>query len=111
MELDRKLALKGRRLQILGAPAGLRLSLANGSGSEVGLLAFVHDLKALQKIADVVVESAVADRLTWVAYPKRGKLETDLNRDSLAAALKKRGVRPVSQIAIDETWSALRFRA
>lgn len=36
--------------------------------------------------------------------------ESNLNRDTLAAALSERGVRPVRQIAIDDTWSALRFR-
>ncbi|MFE2102127.1 MULTISPECIES: hypothetical protein [unclassified Streptomyces] len=45
-----------------------------------------------------------------MAYPKGGKLGTDLNRDTLAAALSERGVRPVRQIAIDDIWSALRFR-
>ena len=50
------------------------------------------------------------DRLAWVAYPKAGKLGTDLNRDILAALLTAEGVQPVRQVAIDETWSALRFR-
>ncbi len=36
---------------------------------------------------------------------------TDLNRDTLAALLTERGVRPVRQVAIDDVWSALRFRA
>jgi hypothetical protein len=44
------------------------------------------------------------------AYPKAGKLGTDLNRDVLAALLAGQGVQPVRQVAIDETWSALRFR-
>jgi hypothetical protein len=54
--------------------------------------------------------AARRDALAWVAYPKAGKLGTDLNRDSLAAAMIERGVRPVRQIAVDDTWSALRFR-
>jgi hypothetical protein len=49
--------------------------------------------------------SSVAARL-----PKAGRLDTDLNRDSLAAALRERGLRAVRQIAIDDVWSALRFR-
>ena len=40
---------------------------------------------------------------------KAGQLGTDLNRDILAAALAGQGVQPVRQVAIDETWSALRF--
>jgi hypothetical protein len=35
---------------------------------------------------------------------------TDLNRDILWKRLEKLGVQPVRQIAIDDVWSALRFR-
>jgi hypothetical protein len=48
--------------------------------------------------------------LAWVAYPKAGQLGTDLNRDSLARLMIERGVQPVRQVAINEVWSALRFR-
>lgn len=44
------------------------------------------------------------------AYPKAGQLGTDLNRDILGGALAGEGVQPVRQVAIDEVWSALRFR-
>jgi hypothetical protein len=45
----------------------------------------------------------------WVAYPKANK--ADINRDTLWPILAERGMRPISQVAIDDTWSALRFRA
>jgi hypothetical protein len=45
----------------------------------------------------------------WIAYPKAGKLGTDLSRDILAA-LTAEGIQPVRQVTVDETWSALRFR-
>lgn len=45
----------------------------------------------------------------WVAYPKANK--ADINRDTLWPILAERSLRPISQVAIDETWSALRFRA
>ncbi|MGW5280486.1 hypothetical protein ACWERI_13730 [Streptomyces collinus] len=32
------------------------------------------------------------------------------NRDRLVAALSERGVRPVRRIAVEDTWSAPRFR-
>jgi hypothetical protein len=44
----------------------------------------------------------------WIAYPKAGK--SDLKRDTLWPMLRPYGLRPISQIAIDDTWSALRFR-
>ena len=45
----------------------------------------------------------------WVAYPKANK--ADINRDTLWPILAEHGMRPISQVAIDDTWSALRFRA
>jgi hypothetical protein len=44
----------------------------------------------------------------WVAYPKANRV--DVNRDSLWPLLAEHGFRPITQVAVDETWSALRFR-
>jgi len=44
----------------------------------------------------------------WIAYPKAG--QSDLKRDTLWPMLRPYGLRPISQIAIDDVWSALRFR-
>ena len=44
----------------------------------------------------------------WVAYPKGNR--ADVNRDSLWPLLAEHGFRPISQVALDATWSALRFR-
>ena len=44
----------------------------------------------------------------WVAYPKGNR--SDINRDSLWPILAEHGLRPISQVAIDDVWSALRFR-
>ena len=71
---------------------------------------FVTKVADLDRLAAPMVEAARADRLAWVAYPKAGQLGTDLNRDILAKELQKRGAQPVRQIALDEVWSALRFR-
>jgi hypothetical protein len=60
---------------------------------------------------DLAAGAAREDRLVWVVYPKVGKLGTDLNRDALARlVMKDAGIRPVRQVSIDDTWSALRFR-
>ena len=45
----------------------------------------------------------------WVLYPKGNK--ADINRDSLWPILADFGFRPISQVSVDDTWSALRFRA
>ena len=64
----------------------------------------------LETRAGPAITAARDDRLAWVAYPKAGQLGTDLNRDKLAAALTAHGIQPVRQVALDEVWSALRFR-
>lgn len=52
-----------------------------------------------------------ADGLAWAAYPKGGsKVPTDLNRDILWKLVEPLGWRPVRMVALDDTWSAMRFR-
>lgn len=49
--------------------------------------------------------------LLWACYPKgSGKIKYDLNRNTVWDAVALIGLRPVTQIAIDEKWSALRGR-
>jgi hypothetical protein len=79
-------------------------------GDADAVVAFARNKTELDSVAAPAIEAARQDRLAWIAYPKAGKLGTDLNRDILAALLAARGVQPVRQVAIDETWSALRFR-
>jgi phage-related baseplate assembly protein len=109
-----KLQIKpGQSVAVLGKPDDVQLDVEAGAdtASADSVLVFVTtsgDL--LGAHAQAALAAAQRDALAWVAYPKGGKLGTDLNRDRLAAALSERGVRPVRQIAIDDTWSALRFR-
>jgi hypothetical protein len=79
-------------------------------GEADAVVAFARNKAELDSVAAPAIEAARQDKLAWIAYPKAGKLGTDLNRDVLAALLTARGVQPVRQVAIDETWSALRFR-
>ncbi len=113
MSVARKLNLRqGTKLRVIGKPKGVDLgdvevtSLANVKD----VLLFVASRADLDRSGAPLVEAARADRLAWAAYPKAGQLGTDLDRDSLARALASQGVQPVRQIAIDEVWSALRFR-
>jgi hypothetical protein len=94
----------------VNAPEGLDLGLASASGGADAVLVFVRNTAELEQHAAVALEHAADDRLTWIAYPKAGQLETDLNRDILWELLDGKGVRPVRQVAVDDTWSALRFR-
>jgi hypothetical protein len=46
----------------------------------------------------------------WVSYPKGKAIQTDLNRDIVRETVQQVGLDTVSQVAIDETWSALRLK-
>jgi len=51
------------------------------------------------------------DGLLWISYPKaQGKKTFDTNRDSLWGLLIAAGFHPVSQVALDDQWSALRVK-
>jgi hypothetical protein len=117
MSVAQKLQIKeGQSVSVLYPPAGLNIDLPEGTrrtssvaGSDV-VLVFASSRAELSKRADPFVKAARRDALAWIASPKAGRLDTDLNRDSLSELLQERGIRPVRQVAIDDVWSALRFR-
>ena len=117
MELPAKLQIKpGSKVAVLAVPGdgpeltGLGDAVADPAAADVVIM-FVKNREELASAAAApALDAARADKLTWIAYPKAGKLGTDLNRDILAESLAAAGIQPVRQIAIDEVWSALRFR-
>jgi hypothetical protein len=112
------------RLAIRNAPQGYVERLAGKlEGIEVvtgpdavadALLLFVNNMSEAKALAPRAVEAVAPvkpEGILWLAYPKGGsKAKTDINRDSLWPVLQEFGWRPVRQIAIDEVWSAMRFR-
>jgi hypothetical protein len=114
MTVADKLQIKaGQRVLILGAPPDVELGVTETlehSEADAVVLFVTAAADLTGDDADIAVGAARRDLLAWVAYPKAGRLGTDLNRDSLAAALTTRDVRPVRQVSIDSVWSALRFR-
>jgi hypothetical protein len=113
MEVAKKLQLKdASKVRVVNLPGGVELDVETSAAEAAdAVLVFAKNKAELEQHAEPAVEAARADRLSWIAYPKAGKLGTDLNRDILAHLLDDNGVRPVRQVAIDDTWSALRFRA
>ena len=117
MDVTAKLQIKaGQRVATVAASSDVPAVAAADANPPAepadadAVIAFARNKAELATVAAPAVEAARQDRLAWVAYPKAGKLGTDLNRDILAALLTAEGVQPVRQVAIDETWSALRFR-
>jgi len=85
---------------------------ANPGESYKFALAFAQMKSDLLKAAKRVLAAAGKDAVLWLAYPKQTsrKYKSDLNRDLLWEALKSLKLQAVRQIAIDDDWSALRFK-
>jgi hypothetical protein len=108
-----KLNLKpGMKLRIVGKPAGVSLPGVTGraSANAEAVIVFAKALAEVDSRAGPALDAAREDRIAWVAYPKAGKLDTDLNRDVLWRHLLGKGIQGVRQVALDEVWSAMRFR-
>jgi hypothetical protein len=75
-------------------------------------LVFVLNQAELNRWSAAVVAKAVGDAVLWFAYPKgtSRRYTSDINRDKGWHILRAANFDCVRQVAIDEDWSALRFR-
>ena len=112
MSLARKLNLKpGMKVRVIGKPAmdfGDVETTTRGAGD--AMLAFVKTVAEVDATCAPVIAAAALAGIAWVAYPKAGQLGTDLNRDILWKHMQTHGIQGVRQIALDDVWSAMRFR-
>ncbi len=76
------------------------------------LLAFVTRQKEVDDLASVLGKLVQGDEVIWFAYPKgtSKRYTCEFNRDNGWKELGKQGFEGVRMVAIDEDWSALRFR-
>ena len=75
-------------------------------------LAFVTKQSEVDSVAKLVAKKAKGDAVVWFAYPKgtSKKYRSEIKRDSGWQVMGNYGFEPVRMVAIDEDWSALRFR-
>ena len=75
-------------------------------------LCFVTTQEEINQIVDQLVAKIEGDATIWFAYPKGSskKYKSEINRDKGWEVLGQHGCEPVRQVAIDQDWSALRFR-
>ena len=75
-------------------------------------LGFVIDQVAIENFIHSIQPKLAADPIVWIAYPKASskKYKCAFNRDTGFGILGQYGFEGVRQVAIDEDWSALRFR-
>jgi hypothetical protein len=119
-----KLQLKGHpEIVVLHAPESFEVELSGfpvdvihrelrGSKDISFALAFVTRQAEVDALAPRIAARAKGDASIWFAYPKGSSkiYKCDFNRDTGWAALKDAGFDTVRSIAIDEDWTALRFR-
>jgi hypothetical protein len=74
-------------------------------------IAFAQTLAQVEAAASWLPKAG-GDAVVWFAYPKGSskRLKCEFNRDNGWAAIRAAGFDTVRAVAIDEDWSALRFR-
>ena len=119
-----KLNLKAQReIAVFNVPASFEAELAQLKGIKVlrdvrkptaiqFALAFVTQQSELNRLSKILADGSEGDALLWFAYPKgtSKRYSCDFNRDTGWQVIRKAGFDSVRQVAIDEDWSALRFR-
>ena len=128
--LAKKLRLMpGNSVLVINAPDGYLEKLRPGppdmttepqSSREYDVVVlFVSNTDELRRLGAAAIHAARGTGLLWITYPKGAKTDgaTDLpattlwvRRDVLGEMTSVKGYKPVAFVAVDETWTALRFK-
>jgi hypothetical protein len=120
--IARKLLIKpNHKILILNAPDGYLKLLdpmpedaqikTKADGAFDCVQAFVYNKADVEKLAQAAIKALKPGGLLWMTYPKKtSKIKTDISRDTGWEAVREQGMEGVALIAIDGTWSAMRFR-
>jgi hypothetical protein len=75
-------------------------------------LAFVITQARVDALASAIARKAEGDAIVWFAYSKGSskKYKSQIDRDHGWSLMGREGFEPVRMVAIDEDWSAVRFR-
>ena len=91
-------------------PDGLTVS-SRADGTYPFVQVFATRLSEISRVAQRLSKRAAPSALVWISYPKKtSRTGGDLSRDLIREAMRGTGWRAVSIVALDEVWSALRFR-
>jgi len=111
------------QMVVVDSPASFEPELAALKGVEIlrdfkktsrfsFFLAFVTTQKQVDALGAGIGKKADGDAVVWLAYPKGSskRYKSEISRDHGWDVLGRAGYEPVRMVAIDEDWSALRFR-
>lgn len=75
-------------------------------------LAFATAQADLDRLSKTLAAAAEGDAVLWFAYPKQTskRYTCDFNRDTGWKVIRDAGFDSVRSVAIDEDWTAIRFR-
>lgn len=121
----KKLNYKGQqKILVLNPPQSFEVELNSMADSAIIIkneseipeieyaLLFVTKKPEIDEIISSIYPKLKGDAILWFCYPKgtSKKYKCDFNRDNGWSGLRKLKLETVRQVAIDEDWSALRFR-
>jgi hypothetical protein len=121
--------LADHSVALLNAPAGFSARLQPGPRAVAtepaagetfdAVLLFVNNADELRRLGPGAIRATRPGGLLWITYPKGGPARgaTDLpatpwwvRRDVLGEITSVTGYRPVAFVAVDDNWTALRFK-
>jgi len=110
-----KLHIKpGIHISIINSPPEYKRRLGhyvetNGPFNFIQL--FIWTGEELDQHLPKVIDKLQPQGILWISYPKLSSdMKSDISRDNCRDITQAFDYRTVSQISIDETWSALRFK-
>ena len=117
-ELLKKLKFKTAGI-VLNAPTSLEIGFLkegfeksfNKNDKSSFTIVFIKSKSELKKFLQTRLNKIASDSIFWIAYPKlKGEIKRDINRDAIRTMVEDFGLRTVTAVSIDETWSSLRIR-
>ena len=76
------------------------------------IIAFVRKITEVRELTPIILHNLTNDGILWIFYPKKKPTRnySELNRDRGWKPLNDAGFFVVRNVAVDDNWSALRFR-
>jgi len=122
--LWKKLNLKDQpKVVVVGAPAEFETHVdaletakvqrsVRGKTDATFLIAFAITRQDIERAAKAIAKLPDGDVIAWVCYPKKSskRYACEFDRDTGWEPLGELGYEGVRMVAIDEDWSAIRFR-